>query len=143
MEVFVKLSPNASLPEYKSSGASGADLCANIEKPVVLKPMERALIPTGVAVELPPSYELQVRPRSGLALNCGITVLNTPGTVDSDYRGELKVLLVNLGTSDFVVKNGDRIAQAVISKVDRVEFVQVSALSQTERGVAGYGSTGV
>lgn len=143
MEVFVKLSPNASLPEYKSGGAAGADLCANIEAPITLKPMERCLIPTGVAVELPPSYELQVRPRSGLALKNGITVLNTPGTVDSDYRGELKVLLINLGSSDFVVKNGDRIAQAVIAKASQVEFVEVSALSPTERGSEGYGSTGV
>lgn len=142
MKVFVKLSPDAHLPEYKSEGASGADLFAYIEDTVVIKPGERYLIPTGVAVQLPYCYELQVRPRSGLALKHGITVLNTPGTVDSDYRGELQVLLVNLGDEDFRLQKGDRIAQAVITKVERVRFEEVSFLDETKRGERGYGSTG-
>lgn len=143
MVVFVKVESNAILPEYKSEEAAGADLHAYLDKPVTLKPMERALIPTGVSVQLPKGYELQVRPRSGLALHNGITVLNAPGTVDSDYRGQLKVLLINLGNEEFVIKNGDRIAQAVISKVSQAEFKIVSLLSKTERGEAGYGSTGL
>lgn len=143
MEVFVKLSPGASLPEYKTKGAAGADLCAYITGDIKLSPMERRLIPTGVFVELPLGYELQVRPRSGLALKHGITVLNTPGTVDSDYRGELQVLLINLGNEDFVIKNGDRIAQAVIAEVSRASFIVSLSLSSTERGNGGYGSTGV
>ncbi len=143
MEVFVKLSPGATLLEYKTEGAAGADLCAYIDCDIKLNPMERKLIPTGIFVELPSGYELQVRPRSGLALKHGITVLNTPGTVDSDYRGELQVLLINLGSEDFVIKNGDRIAQAIITKVSRASFTVVSSLSSTERGSNGYGSTGV
>lgn len=142
MKVFVKLSPDAQLPEYKSEGASGADLFAYIENEVVLKPGERCLVPTGVAVQLPFGYELQVRPRSGLALKHGVTVLNTPGTVDSDYRGELQVLLVNFGVEDFRLQKGDRIAQAVISKVERVIFEEVLSLNETKRGTSGYGSTG-
>lgn len=143
MEVFVKLSPGASLPEYKTKGAAGADLCAYITGDIKLSPMERKLVPTGVFVELPLGYELQVRPRSGLALKHGITVLNTPGTVDSDYRGELQVLLINLGNEDFVIKNGDRIAQAVITEVTRPSFAITNFLSSTERGNGGYGSTGI
>jgi len=143
MEIFVKLSPGAMLPEYKTKGASGADLCAYLKEPITIKPMERRLIPTGVSIEIPEGYEIEVRPRSGLALKNGITVLNTPGTVDSDYRGELSVLLINLGVEDFVVKNGDRIAQAVISEVSRVSFVIANFLSETERGFGGYGSTGI
>lgn len=143
MEVFVKLSPDAILPEYKTDGAAGADLCAYIDAEIKLRPMERRLIPTGVFVELPFGYELQVRPRSGLALKYGVTVLNTPGTVDSDYRGELQVLLINLGGEDFVVKNGDRIAQAIITEVSRASFTMAHSLSATERGSSGYGSTGV
>ena len=143
MEVFVKLSPGAILPEYKTDGAAGADLCAYTGENIVLKTMERKLVPTGVFVELPYGYELQVRPRSGLALRHGITVLNTPGTVDSDYRGELQVLLINLGSEDFVIKNGDRIAQAVITGVARASFIVSHTLSSTERGSSGYGSTGV
>ena len=143
MEVFVKLAPGAILPEYKTDGAAGADLCAYVDAEIRLRPMERRLIPTGVFVELPSGYELQVRPRSGLALKYGITVLNTPGTVDSDYRGELQVLLINLGSEDFVIKNGDRIAQAVITEVSRASFTVTNSLSATERGSSGYGSTGV
>lgn len=142
MKVFVNLFPDAHLPEYKSEGASGADLYAYVEDEVIIKPQERRLISTGVAVQLPQGYELQVRPRSGLALKYGVTVLNTPGTVDSDYRGELQVLLINLGREDFHLQKGDRIAQAVITKVERVSFEVTTSLSETKRGFGGYGSTG-
>ncbi|MGP1438178.1 MAG: dUTP diphosphatase [Treponema sp.] len=143
MEVFVKLLPGAVMPEYKTDGAAGADLCAYITESLKLKPMERRLIPTGVFVELPNGYELQVRPRSGLALKYGVTVLNTPGTVDSDYRGELQVLLINFGNEDFVINPGDRIAQAIITNVSRADFTIAFSLSSTARGDSGYGSTGV
>lgn len=141
--VFIKLKKNAVIPEYKTIGAAGADLYAYLDEPVTLKPMQRKLIPTGLCVELPENVELQVRPRSGLALKYGITVLNTPGTVDSDYRGELCVLLINLGTDDFHIENGDRIAQAVISPVVQAQFVEKDSLSETSRGTGGYGSTGI
>ena len=143
MEVFTKLKEGALLPEYKTSGSAGADLRALIEEPIILKPMQRCLIPTGLSVELPKGIELQVRPRSWLALKHGITVLNTPGTVDSDYRGELAVLLINLGNEDFKIENGDRIAQAVIAQAIQADFVQKDELSNTERGAGGYGSTGI
>ena len=143
MEVVTKLKEGALLPEYKTSGSAGADLRALIEEPIILKPMQRCLIPTGLSVELPKGIELQVRPRSGLALKHGITVLNTPGTVDSDYRGELAVLLINLGNEDFKIENGDRIAQAVIAQAIQADFVQKDELSNTERGAGGYGSTGI
>ena len=143
MEVFTKLKEGALLPEYKTSGSAGADLRALIEDPIILKPMQGCLIPTGLSVELPKGIELQVRPRSGLALKHGITVLNTPGTVDSDYRGELAVLLINLGNEDFKIENGDRIAQAVIAQAIQADFVQKDELSNTERGAGGYGSTGI
>ena len=143
MEVFTKLKEGALLPEYKTSGSAGADLRALIEEPIILKTMQRCLIPTGLSVELPKGIELQVRPRSGLALKHGITVLNTPGTVDSDYRGELAVLLINLGNEDFKIENGDRIAQAVIAQAIQADFVQKDELSNTERGAGGYGSTGI
>ena len=143
IDVFIKQKDGAAIPEYKTAGSAGADLRAYISDPVILKPMQRTLIPTGLFVELPPGTELQVRPRSGLALKHGITVLNTPGTVDSDYRGELCVLLINLGTEDFTVENGDRIAQAVITQTGRASFIQKDELSDTERGSGGYGSTGI
>ena len=137
------LRDGAFLPEYQTSGSAGADLHAYLAESITLKPMERTLIPTGLFVELPEGYELQVRPRSGLALKYGVTVLNTPGTVDSDYRGELCVLLVNLGSEPFTVQNGDRIAQAVVAQTVQVRFVQTDALSKTGRGSNGYGSTGI
>ena len=140
---FSVLKEGALLPEYQTSGSAGADLHAYLAEPVTLKPMERRLIPTGLFVELPAGYELQVRPRSGLALKHGVTVLNTPGTVDSDYRGELCVLLINFGSEPFTVQNGDRIAQAVVAQAVQVSFVQTDALSETGRGVNGYGSTGI
>ena len=143
VRVFSVLRDGAFLPEYQTSGSAGADLHAYLAEPITLKPMERTLIPTGLFVELPEGYELQVRPRSGLALKYGVTVLNTPGTVDSDYRGELCVLLVNLGSEPFTVQNGDRIAQAVVAQTVQVRFVQTDTLSITERGSKGYGSTGI
>lgn len=143
VRVFAVLKEGALLPEYQTSGSAGADLHAYLAEPVTLKPMERRLIPTGLFVELPAGYELQVRPRSGLALKHGVTVLNTPGTVDSDYRGELCVLLINFGSEPFTVQNGDRIAQAVVAQAVQVSFVQTDALSETGRGVNGYGSTGI
>ena len=143
VRVFSVLRDGAFLPEYQTSGSAGADLHAYLAEPITLKPMERTLIPTGLFVELPEGYELQVRPRSGLALKYGVTVLNTPGTVDSDYRGELCVLLVNLGSEPFTVQNGDRIAQAVVAQTVQVRFVQTDALSKTGRGSNGYGSTGI
>ncbi len=132
-----------SLPEYKSAGASGADLCALLTEDLVLKPGMRALVPTGVRLEIPRGLEGQVRPRSGLALQSGITILNSPGTVDSDYRGELKIILINLGESDFRVRNGDRIAQIVFSPVVRVTFLRQDEIAATTRGSGGFGSTGV
>ena len=143
VKVFSVLKDGALLPEYQTPGSAGADLHAYLPEPVTLHPMERKLIPTGLCVELPAGYELQVRPRSGLALKYGITVLNTPGTVDSDYRGELCVLLINLGSEPFTVRHGDRIAQAVVAQVVQVNFVQTDTLSKTGRGTDGYGSTGI
>lgn len=143
VKVFSVLKEGALLPEYQTPGSAGADLYAYLAEPITLNPMERKLIPTGLFVELPVGYELQVRPRSGLALKYGITVLNTPGTVDSDYRGELCVLLVNFGSEPFTVQNGDRIAQAVVAQAVQVSFVQTDTLSKTGRGAGGYGSTGI
>ncbi len=131
------------LPAYATSQSAGMDLRADIESPITLRPMERSLVPTGLRIELPQGYEAQVRPRSGLALKHGITVLNTPGTIDSDYRGELKVLLVNLSNEDFVINAGERVAQMVIAKHETVEWEEVEVLDETERGEGGYGHTGV
>ena len=142
-ELHFVVKEGASLPEFQTAGSAGADLRAYLSEPVMLAPMERKMIPTGLFVELPVDYELQVRPRSGLALKHGITVLNAPGTIDSDYRGEIGVLLINLGTEPFTVQHGDRIAQAVIAPVVPVCFTQASSLSKTARGMGGYGSTGV
>lgn len=130
-------------PAYQSAGAAGMDLCAAVAAPVELGPGERRLIPTGWAIALPDGYEGQVRPRSGLALRHGVTVLNAPGTVDADYRGEMKVLLINLGEQPFVVRRGDRIAQLVICPVAQVAVEEVGSLTATARGAGGYGSTGV
>lgn len=136
-------SEGAVLPVYKTSGAAGADVCAFLKEDIVIHHGEYTLVPTGLYFEIPQGYEIQVRPRSGLAFKNGVTVLNTPGTIDSDYRGELKVLLVNLGKEDFTVKNGDRIAQIILAPVTQADFVQAEFLSQTERGEGGFGSTGV
>ncbi len=130
------------LPEYATSHAAGVDLKANLSETILLKPMQRALIPTGISLELPVGHEAQIRPRSGLALKHGITVLNSPGTIDADYRGEVKVLLVNLSDQDFEVKDGERIAQMVIARHEHVEWYVVSELEHSQRGSGGFGSTG-
>jgi len=131
------------LPAYATALSAGMDLRANIDEPIVLKPMERRIIPTGLYIALPPGYEAQVRPRSGLALKKGITVLNSPGTIDADYRGELGVLLINLSQEDFTVNDGERIAQMVIARHEQGVFRVVEELDETERGAGGYGHTGV
>lgn len=131
------------LPAYATTQSAGMDLRANIDSPITLKPMERRLIPTGLHIALPKGYEAQVRPRSGLALKHGITVLNTPGTVDADYRGELMVLLINFSAEDFIINAGERIAQMVIARHEQAAFVEVDILDETERGTGGYGHTGV
>ena len=131
------------LPKYETINSAGMDLRANIEEPIVLKPMERRLIPTGLYMALPQGFEAQIRPRSGLAFKKGITVLNSPGTIDSDYRGELMVLLINLSTEEFIVNDGERIAQMVIARHEVAEFQVVEELDDTERGAGGYGHTGV
>lgn len=131
------------LPAYATPQSAGMDLRANIEEPIVLHPMERRLVPTGLYMALPAGFEAQIRPRSGLALKHGITVLNTPGTIDADYRGELMVLLINFSQQDFTVNDGERIAQMVIAKHEQAEFVEVDCLDETERGAGGYGHTGV
>ena len=131
------------LPAYATPQSAGMDLRANIDEPVVLKPLERRLIPTGLFIALPPGYEAQVRPRSGLALKKGITVLNTPGTIDADYRGEIGVVLINLSADEFIVNDGERIAQMVIARHETADFIEVDVLDETERGAGGYGHTGV
>lgn len=131
------------LPTYATEQSAGMDLRANIDEPITLKPLERTIVKTGLYMALPPGYEAQVRPRSGLALKHGITVLNSPGTIDADYRGELGVLLINLGSEPFVINDGERIAQMVIAKHEQVDFVPVEVLDETERGAGGYGHTGV
>jgi dUTP pyrophosphatase len=132
------------LPVYQTKGAAGLDLLAalDVQSPMILAPGARALLPTGLIFELPPGYEAQVRPRSGLALNSGVTVLNSPGTIDSDYRGEVRVILANLGQAPFEIRRGERIAQLVISPVTRAELIEVGELSNTARGEGGFGSTG-
>jgi dUTP pyrophosphatase len=131
------------LPSYETAASAGMDLRANLEQEVLLKPMERLLIPTGLFMEIPLGFEAQIRPRSGLAFKHGITVLNSPGTIDADYRGELKILLINFSASDFTIQHGDRIAQLIISKHDTVAWCEVRELSTTTRGAGGYGHTGV
>jgi len=131
------------LPAYESLHAAGMDMRADIENTLVLKPMERKLIPTGLHIELPEGFEAQIRPRSGLAFKHGISIVNSPGTVDADYRGEIKVLLVNLSDVDFEINTGDRIAQMVVAKYEKVEWEQVDALNETIRGTGGYGHTGI
>ncbi|MEE9406533.1 MAG: dUTP diphosphatase [Polaribacter sp.] len=130
-------------PNYETEGAAGMDLRANISESITLKPLERAIIKTGLFIALPIGFEAQVRPRSGLAAKKGITVLNSPGTVDADYRGEIGVILVNLSNDEFVINDGERIAQLIIAKHERVSWQEVSVLSETERGSGGFGSTGV
>lgn len=133
----------AVIPEYISKGAAGADLCASLEAAVVIEPNETMLVPTGIYLAIPPGYEAQVRPRSGLALKHGITFLNSPGTIDSDYRGEVKLIMTNLGKEPFKVENGMRIGQMVFSKVYRGEFIEVEELDETDRNEGGFGHTGI
>ncbi len=131
-----------SLPEYKTSGSAGLDLRANLLDDVHLKPLERSLIPTGLFIELPPGYEAQVRPRSGLAIERGLTMLNSPGTIDSDYRGEIKCIVVNLSNETQTISPGERVAQLVIARYERIEWTETTNLAATERGTGGFGSTG-
>lgn len=131
------------LPEYATSQSAGMDLRANLDERIVLHPLERVLVPTGLYIALPEGYEAQVRPRSGLALKHGITVLNTPGTVDADYRGELRIILINLSNDDFIIEDGERIAQMVIARCEQAELTEVTELDETSRGTGGFGHTGV
>lgn len=130
------------LPEYATQGSAGMDIRASLETPVTIRPMERLLIPTGIFIELPNDYEAQVRPRSGLAIKHGLTCLNSPGTIDADYRGEIKVILINLSNEEHTVQHGDRIAQMVVHKVDKVKWKAVRKISDTGRGEGGFGHTG-
>ena len=134
---------NNALPSYSTEDSAGMDLRAWLQEPMVLEPMQRALVPTGISIELPHGYECQLRPRSGLALKKGITLLNTPGTIDADYRGEVGVILINLSNEPFVIENGERICQMVVARYDRVAWQQVETLDETERGAGGFGHTGV
>lgn len=131
-----------SLPSYATEGSAGMDLRANLQAPVTLQPLERQLVPTGLFIELPENYEAQVRPRSGLAIKHGLTCLNSPGTIDSDYRGELKVILINLSNEPHTIQHGDRIAQMVVSKVEKVKWKEAKKISDTRRGDGGFGHTG-
>jgi len=142
MEIKIVNKSNHPLPHYGTAASAGVDLRANIEESITLKPLERTLVKTGLFIELPIGYEAQVRPRSGLAYKNGVTVLNTPGTIDADYRGEIGVILVNLSNEDFVIENGERVAQMVIAKHEQAEWSLVENLSDTERGLGGFGSTG-
>ncbi len=142
MRVKIINKSNNALPAYETASSAGMDLRAFIDADVVLKPFERKLIPTGLYIELPDGYEAQIRPRSGLAIKSGITVLNSPGTIDADYRGEIKVILINLSQDEFTIKSGERICQIVIAKHEKAEFVEVNEISETERGAGGFGHTG-
>jgi dUTP pyrophosphatase len=143
MQIKIINKSNHELPNYETIASAGMDLRANISEPITLKSLERTIVKTGLFIELPIGYEAQVRPRSGLAAKKGITVLNSPGTVDADYRGEIGVILVNLSNEDFVIENGERIAQLIIAKHERAEWIEVIELSETSRGEGGFGSTGV
>jgi dUTP diphosphatase len=142
MEVKIVNRSKNDLPKYETEASAGMDLRADLEGPVLLKPLERALIPTGLFLELPIGFEAQVRPRSGIAIKHGITILNTPGTIDADYRGEIKIILVNLSNQDYEIKNGERIAQMVISEHTKAIWKKVDILNDTERGTGGFGHTG-
>ncbi len=142
MQIKVINKSSHNLPHYETIASAGMDLRANIEEAITLKPLERTIVKTGLFIELPLGFEAQVRPRSGLAAKKGITVLNAPGTVDADYRGEIGVILVNLSNEGFTIENGERIAQLVIAKHERAEWIEVEALSETSRGEGGFGSTG-
>ncbi|MBB1150932.1 MULTISPECIES: dUTP diphosphatase [unclassified Myroides] len=134
---------NHALPHYETSQSAGMDLRANLSAPITLNSLERAIVPTGLFIELPEGYEAQIRPRSGLAAKKGITLLNSPGTIDADYRGEIGIILVNLSNEPFVIENGERIAQMVIAKYEQIQWENTEVLSETERGAGGFGSTGI
>ena len=142
MKVKIVNKSNNPTPQYQTKLSAGMDIHAFVEKDICIKPMQRILVPTGLYIELPPGYEAQVRPRSGLAAKFGITLLNTPGTIDADYRGEIKVILINLSNEEFNVKNGDRIAQVIVSKFEKVEWEKVKELKESARESGGFGSTG-
>lgn len=142
MKIRVVNKSKHDLPKYETIASAGMDLRAELDKSVVLKPLQRTLIPTGLFIELPVGYEAQIRPRSGLAFKHGVSVLNTPGTIDADYRGEIKVILVNLSDTEFEIKDGERIAQMIISAHEQAELEEVDALSETDRGAGGFGHTG-
>lgn len=143
MKINIVNQSNHDLPRYETSGSAGMDLKANIDEPVILGPLERALIPTGLFIELPQGYEAQVRPRSGLAIKRGLTMLNSPGTIDSDYRGEIKCIVVNLSNELQTIDPGERIAQLVIARYEQISWQEVEVLGASERGAGGFGSTGV
>lgn len=143
MQIKIVNKSKHALPEYATVHSAGMDLRANLTEPVTLKPLERKLIPTGLFIELPEGYEAQIRPRSGLAIKKGITVLNSPGTIDADYRGEICVILINLSADDFVIEDGERICQMVIASHAQAQWLQVEVLGETERGAGGFGHTGV
>jgi len=143
MQIKIVNNSNNPLPSYETDLSAGMDLRAHLTEPVEIKPLERTLVPTGLFIELPPGFEAQVRPRSGLAAKFGITVLNSPGTIDADYRGEVRVILVNLSSEGFTIKNGDRIAQMIIAKHERATMVETDNLSETSRGEGGFGHTGI
>ena len=142
MRVKIVNKSNHRLPEYATPGSAGMDLKANTTEPIVLKPLERQMVPTGIHIQLPEGYEAQIRPRSGLAAKHGISIVNAPGTVDADYTGEIKVILINLSNENFVINPGERIAQMVVARYERVEWDEVATLDETERGEGGFGSTG-
>ncbi|MBQ8484924.1 MAG: dUTP diphosphatase [Bacteroidaceae bacterium] len=142
MKVQIINKSHHQLPQYATIQSAGVDLRANLSEPIVLAPMQRALIPTGLYISLPAGYEAQVRPRSGLAIKKGITVLNSPGTIDADYRGEICIILINLSQEEFVVNDGERVAQMVIARHEQAEWVEVEALDETERGAGGFGHSG-
>ncbi|MCX6222040.1 MAG: dUTP diphosphatase [Bacteroidia bacterium] len=142
MKVKIVNKSQNSLPLYSTTQSAGMDLRADLTEPLVLRPLERMLIPTGLYIQLPDGYEAQVRPRSGLAINKGVTVLNSPGTIDADYRGEIKIILINLSQEDFIINNGERIAQMIISSYKQAEWDQVEILDESERGEGGFGHTG-
>ncbi len=143
MQIRIVNKSSNPLPHYATKASAGIDLRANLSNDIIMKPLERTIVPTGLFIEIPVGYEAQVRPRSGLAIKKGVTVLNTPGTIDADYRGEIMVILINLSSEDFVVKHGERIAQMVIAAHEQAEWELVDDLSETERGAGGFGSTGV
>lgn len=142
MKIKIVSTSKHPLPEYATPYSAGMDLRANIDEPILLKPLERYLVPTGIFIELPEGYEAQIRPRSGLAIKHGISIVNSPGTIDADYRGEIRVILVNLSNENFVINDGERICQMVIARHEHVEWEQVDELSETERGAGGFGHTG-